>query len=507
MKVADYHCLAPVFDAKRLNPPMPSRANLFDARAATSSVAFSDDCPSATQPAAAHVWSVGALCRAAGESLQSRFGWVSVKGEISGFSAAASGHCYFTLKDEAGQMRCAMFRRAAQALTFTPREGDSVQIRARLAVYEQRGDLQLVVEEMQRSGAGALFEEFLRLKARLQSLGLFDAERKRPIPSMPRGVGLVTSLGAAALRDVATTWARRAPHVPIVLAAAAVQGAGAAQEIIAALQTLYAIAEKTSNTAQNATKSPKTAENAPKPRANKRALGPEVALPPIDVIVLVRGGGSMQDLWSFNDEALAQVIAASPVPIVTGVGHETDFTIADFCADLRAPTPTAAAELVAPARSQCLGELAALQSRMQRAATRALERQSQRLDLASLRLSAPAQQLQQRRTQLAQFTARLHTAAHNQLRAQRQALPLHQLRQTRAAAHCLQNAHHRNAQLATRIELLAPQQLMRRGWALLTASDGQTPITTTAAAPVGAALKAHLADGILDVTVTQPKLI
>lgn len=466
---------------------MSRRADLFAPTAATLNVGTSTS-DERDKPASGGAWSVGALCRAVGESLQARFGLLSVRGEISGLSPAASGHLYFTLKDEAGQMRCAMFRRAAHTLGFVPREGDQVEVRARVAVYEQRGDLQLIVEGMQRSGQGALFEDFLRLKARLEARGLFAPERKRALPSMPRGIGLVTSLGAAALRDVATAWARRAPHIPIVLAAAAVQGAGAATELIAALHKLYAIAAPKADAAQPFVQTPPSS-------------------PPIDLIVIVRGGGSLQDLWSFNDEALAQTIAAAPVPIVTGIGHETDFTIADFCADLRAPTPTAAAELTAPARAECLTELAGQQSRLHRAAARAIERQWQRLDLAALRLKAPAQQLQQRREQLASIAHRIQRSAAATLAQQRQAHGWAARRLAHMPVHSLQTQRHTLAQLRTRIELLAPAHLMQRGWAMLTTPDGHTVISTISAAPVGAPLKVHLADGVLDVTVTQPKLI
>ena len=265
------------------------------------------------------VWSVGALCRAIADTLQARFNPVRVSGEISGFSRAASGHCYFSLKDDAGQLRCAMFRRAAMALDFSPQDGERVEVEARLSVYEPRGDLQLVVEDMRRAGQGHLFEQFLKLKARLEVQGLFDAARKRTLPRMPRAIGLVTSNGAAALNDVVTALERRVPHIPVLLAPASVQGLQAPAELVRALQALYA-------------------------RTGTGADG----TPPVDVILLVRGGGSIEDLWAFNDEQLVHTIAQSPVPVVCGVGHETDFTLADFVADLRASTPTAAAKRVVP---------------------------------------------------------------------------------------------------------------------------------------------------------------
>ncbi|MGB4359792.1 MAG: exodeoxyribonuclease VII large subunit, partial [Rhodoferax sp.] len=296
-------------------------------------------------PVSDSVWSVGALCRAIADALQARFNPVTVRGELTGFSRAASGHCYFSLKDANGQLRCAMFKRAASGLDFAPRDGELVEVQGRLGIYEPRGDLQLIVEGMRRAGQGNLFEEFLKLKARLEAQGLFDAARKRPLPVMPRAIGLVTSLGAAALHDVVTALQRRVPHIPVVLAPASVQGTNAPAELMAALSALY-----------------------------------QLKTVPIDVILLVRGGGALEDLWAFNNEALARLMVQSPVPIICGVGHETDFTIADFCADLRAPTPTAAAELVAQPRDAWLGALDQVQRRLSDAVLRQLDRQGQRLD-------------------------------------------------------------------------------------------------------------------------------
>ena len=269
----------------------------------------------------ARVWPVGSLLRAIADSLEARFNPVAVQGELAGFSRASSGHCYFSLKDGQGQIRCAMFRRAASLLDFSPRDGQLVELRGRLGVYEPRGELQLVVESMRQAGQGTLFEQFLQLKARLEAEGLFDTARKRPLPVMPRAIGVVTSLGAAALHDVVTALQRRAPHIPVVIYPASVQGAQAAGELRGAVL-----------------------------KAGERRSTDQV-----DVLLLVRGGGAMEDLWAFNDEALARAIVASPMPVVCGVGHETDFTIADFCADVRAPTPTAAAELCAQPQSRLAG--------------------------------------------------------------------------------------------------------------------------------------------------------
>jgi exodeoxyribonuclease VII large subunit len=274
------------------------------------------------------VWQVGALCRAVADALDARFNPVAVRGEITGFSRAASGHCYLSLKDETGQIRCAMFKRAASLLNFSPRDGELVEVRGRLGVYEPRGDLQLIIESMSRSGQGNLFEQFLRLKEKLEGEGLFDAGRKRSLPLAPRGIGVVTSLGAAALHDVVTALQRRVPHIPVVVAPASVQGAGAPGELVKALSSLYLLTPEGRGMVADL------------PSKAGQFLLQSDKQPVVDVILLVRGGGSMEDLWAFNDEQLARTIVRSPVPVISGVGHETDFTIADFCADLRAPTPT-----------------------------------------------------------------------------------------------------------------------------------------------------------------------
>ncbi|GAO22913.1 exodeoxyribonuclease 7 large subunit [Alicycliphilus sp. B1] len=269
-----------------------------------------------------------------------------------------------------------------------PRDGELVEVRGRLGVYEARGDLQLIVEGLRRAGQGALFEQFLRLKAQLEAEGLFDGARKRPLPVMPRGIGLVTSPGAAALRDVVTALARRVPHIPVVLVPALVQGAQAPASICDALSKLYLLAQ--AGSAMEGDPASKTG-----------------APPPIDVILLVRGGGSIEDLWAFNDERVARTIVQSPVPLVSGVGHETDFTIADFCADLRAPTPTAAAELVSEPRAVWLGALDLLAGRLQDAAQRQIDLRHQRLDQASQRLGRPSGLVAQQRLRLAALAQRM----------------------------------------------------------------------------------------------------
>lgn len=254
------------------------------------------------------VLSVAQLNQAVGQLLERNIPALWVRGEVSNFTQAASGHWYFTLKDARAAVRAVMFRGRAAAVGFVPRPGDEVEIRARVSLYEPRGDYQLQAEAMRRAGVGNLYEAFLLLKERLAAQGLFDPERKRTPPRLPRAIGVVTSLHAAALRDVLSALARRAPQVPVVIYPAAVQGAEAARALAAQVRA-----------------------------ASQRAE--------VDTLLLVRGGGSIEDLWSFNDEELAYAVAECAMPVISGVGHETDFTIADFVADVRAPTPTAAAEL------------------------------------------------------------------------------------------------------------------------------------------------------------------
>lgn len=391
----------------------------------------------------ARVWDVALLVQAIGDTLQTRFGAVAVRGELAGFTRASSGHCYFNLRaaDGSAGLRCAMFRRAAGFLDFSPRDGQAVELRGKLAVYEPRGELQMIVEAMRPAGEGALMEQFLRLKARLEGEGLFDAERKRPLPGFPRRIGVVTSLAAAALHDVVTALRRRAPHVEVVVYPAPVQGAEAPPLLV------RAIAE-----------------------AGRRDE--------VDVLIVCRGGGSLEDLWAFNDEAVVRAIVASPVPVVCGVGHETDFTLADFAADLRAPTPTAAAELVAPERVACLETLTQRQRQLQQALQRRLDREAQRLDRAALRLSRPSELLRQHQQRLA-------------LLAQRHAAALPQ---------ALQRRGQRLDMLAARLQALDPTRVLQRGYAWVTDAEGRTLVSVGQVQP-GAALTAVLRDGRVHTTV------
>nr|WP_315235334.1 exodeoxyribonuclease VII large subunit [uncultured Limnohabitans sp.] len=432
-------------------------------------------------------WTVSALCRAMADTLDAQFNPVTVRGEVSGFSRAASGHCYFSIKDDTGQIRCAMFRRAASLMDFAPRDGELVEVRGRLGVYEARGDLQLVVESMARAGQGALFEQFLRLKAKLEAEGLFDPAHKRLLPAQPRAIGVVTSPGAAAWHDVMTALQRRVPHIPVLMAPALVQGVSAAATLAQALLNLYAF----------------TAEDNP-------------LSPPVDVILLVRGGGSMEDLWSFNDENLARVIAQSPVPLICGVGHETDFTIADFVADVRAPTPTAAAEMAATDRGVALEALSVLEHRLTRGLLRQQDRQAQRLDSVAARwgvglarqqerqvqrLNAMATRLSRPQALLGQHSQWLDRLAHRlQAGVQSQAIGSgHQL--TRLEDRLSFNRGQQVQQRAQRLERAAlrlssvdPRQVLERGYAWLSDEHGQA-LTHAAQFQAGQAVRATLADG------------
>jgi exodeoxyribonuclease VII large subunit len=429
-------------------------------------------------PGSIRVWAVGALVRAVADALEARFNPVSVKGEITGFSRAASGHCYFSLKDEAGQIRCAMFRRAASLMDFTPKEGDLVELRGRISIYEPRGDLQLIVESLQKAGQGAWFEQFLKLKAQLEAEGLFDAARKREIPIAPRGIGLVTSSGAAALQDVVTALARRVPHIPVWFAPASVQGNSAPAELIEALQKLY--------------------HSAQIPRRLQADLASKI--PQIDVILLVRGGGSIEDLSAFNNEALARTIAQSPVPLICGVGHETDFTIADFVADLRAPTPTAAAELCATDRSLWLGAADLMQERLQDALQDALDAQAQRVDTAARRLARPSDVLAEQRMGLQHlaFSLKQKLLSFHEYSAQEiRRLEADFTQKTQLFISTNTQRHQRAAQA---LEHLNPQRVLERGFAVLQDKQGEI-IKSRQQAKSGQNITARVADGEIGLSV------
>ncbi len=414
------------------------------------------------------VWSVAALVQAVADALAARFSPCAVRGEVSGFSRAASGHCYFNLKDASGGtalLRCAMFRRAAALLDFMPQDGQLVELRGRLGVYDARGELQLVVESMQRAGVGALYEQFLKLKARLEGEGLFDAALKRPLPAFPRRIGVVTSLGAAALRDVVTTFARRSPHVQVLVYPSAVQGSEAPAALCAAL----ALAA----------------------RRNE-----------VDTLILCRGGGSLEDLWAFNDERVVRAIRAMPMPLVCGVGHETDVTLADFAADLRAPTPTAAAELAAPATQACLNGLQAIAALLQRRVHDLLDGRAQRLDTLALRLTRPAEAMRRHAQRLDMLAHRLLAATRRAVEQRRDHAAYLQDRLVRATSVSKAMRTQRLAALEARLTALDPQHVLARGYAWLSDASGR-PVLGVAGLKIGATLQARLADGTASVAVTE----
>ena len=424
------------------------------------------------------VWSVGALCLAIADTLNARFNPVAVKGEISGFSRAASGHCYFNLKDESGQIRCAMFKRAASALGFMPKDGEMVELRGKLGVYEARGDLQLVVETMQRAGQGDLFAQFLKLKANLEAEGLFDPSRKRDIPAHPRAIGVITSLGAAALHDVVSALQRRVPHIPVIVAPASVQGINAPSELLQSLKRLVSWQGTEAKASTNVPGQPMV----------------------IDVILMVRGGGSMEDLWAFNDEALVRAVASCPIPIISGVGHETDFTLTDFVADLRAPTPTAAAEMVAMEGAQLLADCQLLQNALSDALTTSLDRMSQRLDWIANRLGRPSSRLKDQTARLMRMHQSLQYGFKSQVQVQKQMLSRHSEHLPRLLQQNLQLQHQRNLNMGTRLGLLDPHLVLERGYAWLTDETGRA-LTHASDFQANQSVTASLADGQVNLQV------
>jgi exodeoxyribonuclease VII large subunit len=414
----------------------------------------------ATTVPAPRVWSVGALVLAVADALAARFSACSVSGELSGFSRAASGHCYFILKDADGapaSLRCAMFRRAAGLLDFAPRDGLQVELRGRIAVYEPRGELQFVAESMRPLGAGSLYERFLALKAKLEAEGLFDPASKRSLIRYPQAIGVISSLGAAALHDVLVALARRSPQVAVVVYPTLVQGAEAPAALVAALAL-----------------------------AGRRRE--------VDTLVLARGGGSLEDLWAFNDERVVRAVAASPIPVVCGVGHETDVTLADFAADLRAPTPTAAAELAVPVRDALLADLEGFARRAHRCLHQRLDREAQRLDQRALQLARPGQALARHSQQLQALDARRRQALRTALQRAGEALPCLSERLRRARVGALAQASLRLSVLAGRLSALDPGRVLSRGYAWVTDVDGRA-VTSVQSIEVGQTLVTVWRDG------------
>jgi exodeoxyribonuclease VII large subunit len=381
------------------------------------------------------ILTVAELNRLARAALERDFPLIWVAGEVSNLVRAASGHHYFTLKDTEAQVRCAMFRSRAQLLPWKLENGQQVEARALVTLYEARGEFQLNVESLRRAGLGRLYEAYLRLKEQLTAEGLFADERKRVLPRFPRRIGIITSPRAAALRDVVVTLGRRAPQLPIILYATLVQGTEAASQIAAAIQTAAARNE-------------------------------------CDLLLVVRGGGSLEDLWSFNEEIVARAIAACPIPVIAGVGHETDITIADLAADRRAATPTAAAELASAGWFEAAAEIAGLASALRNAMRTNLERRMQRVDLLARRLVHPAERLAHSKQHLAHLASRLAGAGERLAARRQQRLAELRLRLARARPN-LEQRRTRLERAAAGLAALNPQAALARGYALVRTPDGQ----------------------------------
>ena len=396
----------------------------------------------ATPLAQSAVISIAILNRMVRECLENTFPLTWVAGEISNLTYAASGHIYFSLKDANAQVRCVMWRSRAQLLGWRLENGQKIEARTLVSFYEPRGEFQLNIEAIRRAGQGDLYEQFLRLKAKLEAEGLFDPASRRPLPAHPRAIAIVTSAQAAALQDVLKTLQRRAPHLPIEIYPTPVQGEGAGKKIAAAI----ALAAKSN----------------------------------CDAIILCRGGGSIEDLWAFNDEAVARAIRASRIPVISGVGHETDFTIADFAADLRAPTSTAAAELLSPNREALLARLAQLDRQLRQRTTRSLAERGQQLDWLAGRLTHPAQRLQQ----------------------QREALRHHAFRLTNAARWQISTPKMKLNGLSASLSQLDPLAVLTRGYAIAIGPDGKA-VRDAGMLVVGSELRLSFARGSALSTVNK----
>ncbi|MBK7115548.1 MAG: exodeoxyribonuclease VII large subunit [Proteobacteria bacterium] len=391
------------------------------------------------------IYSVARLNSEARMLLEAGLPALWVEGEISNFACPASGHWYFTLKDREAQIRCAMFRARNSQVGFRPRDGQQMMVRGKVSLYEPRGDYQLIAEAMEDAGEGALRREFEKLKARLQAEGLFDPALKRPLPTMPRRIAVVTSHTGAAVRDVLHILARRFPPAEVLVFATPVQGAAATPAIVAALDAASARGD-------------------------------------CDVIILARGGGSIEDLWCFNDERVARAIRRAAIPVVTGIGHEIDFTIADFAADVRAPTPSGAAEIVVPDRATLLGAVRGLAGRLQQAAQRQLRNAAQRHEqlLARLQRAHPGSRLQQQVQRLDDLDLRLRRAWDTQRTRLMQRL-----------------------QLAQRhLDAISPLATLQRGYAIVTGPGGDALLDESQVKP-GDVIEARVARGRIRAQVVE----
>ena len=436
--------------------------------------------------------SVSELNRLAKNLLEDNLAGLWIAGEVSNLTRAASGHYYFSLKDSHAQVRCAMFKGTAQRFP-TLKEGDHIEVCGRIGIYEARGEFQITVSEVRLKGLGRLYEAYERLKAVLQAEGLFAAERKRPLPERPERIGVVTSLAAAALRDVVSTLKRRAPEIPVIVYPAAVQGADSAAQIARAVQT-----------------------------ASERAE--------CDVLIVCRGGGSIEDLWSFNEEPVARAIAACRIPVVSGVGHETDFTLADFAADVRAPTPTGAAELVSPNRAESLQSLRQVEGRLKEALRQRYYDASQKIDWLLRQIRHPRQKLDAQRVQAETLSRQLRHALQTVCRFQRQNVA----RQSELLRHLRPDTRQADARLAQLqadlargrqrimadkaqllekqaglLQAVSPQHILARGFSVVKNSRGQV-IRDAALLKQGQKLHITFFEGEADVRVTgeqaQPDL-
>ncbi|MBV8680855.1 MAG: exodeoxyribonuclease VII large subunit [Aquitalea sp.] len=434
------------------------------------------------------VISVSSLNRMARDLLESGLPPMWIGGEISNLTLAASGHAYFSLKDGGAQVRCVMFRHKVSLLPFRLNEGMQVELKGVVTLYEARGDFQINVDTMRSAGLGRLYEAFEKLKAQLSAEGLFDTARKRPLPAHPAAIGIVTSPAAAALRDVVTTLARRMPGIPVILYPTQVQGEGSARQIAAAIQQASARRE-------------------------------------VEVLIICRGGGSIEDLWSFNEEIVARAVAASPIPTVSGVGHETDFTICDFVADRRAPTPTAAAELVSPSQEQLRMQLEQGKRGLERALGRLLTDKSQRLDYLARRLSHPGDTLRRQSQTLEQASGRLQRSMSTLFASQRWKLQLagsrlqrhqpqlaqqqRQLAQLseqlqRGIGQMLNSQQQKLSRHAATLEAMNPQAVLSRGYAIVQKLDGHA-VKSPQELLNQERVQLRLAEGVTEAIIDHPQ--
>ena len=434
-------------------------------------------------PSSISVSELNALAKAL---LEDHLAGLWIAGEVSNLTRAASGHYYFSLKDSRAQVRCAMFKGAAMRLAKPLKEGDHIEVSGKISIYEARGEFQITVNEVRLKGLGQLYEAYERLKAQLQAEGAFSAERKKPLPARPQCIGIVTSLAAAALRDVVTTLNRRAPEIPVIVYPTPVQGTGSELQIAQAIKT-----------------------------ASQRAE--------CDVLIVCRGGGSIEDLWAFNEEPVVRAIEACAIPVVSGVGHETDFTLADFVADVRAPTPTGAAELVSPNRQESLHRLAQAKGRLKTVLEQRYFDASQKLDWLARQIRHPRQKLDEQRTYIHKLAQTLSYSMTQNVRAHTARFE----RQTQALKHCRpdisvyrqdidrfqttlshsfrQLLTHRRQSLTAQtalLEAVSPQQILERGFSVVKNTRRQV-IRNADVLKQGQKLHITFADGETDVRVTK----